>query len=384
MLKFTQLTSCISYPPKHKARLSTMHADIITAAISQFQNTLKFKNMVVHALNIATYMVLSGDSIPDSWNMKTPFENIPAVDDNTVCARNGDLHLASKNIIWDVEEVSDSTSTLNVSEFPIHRQKAEIKSSNKSHDTLVPTPKEHLYLRPPTYPQFDVSKPWIQTTVNNQAFVLYTTLPLIPTNQSEISVTTDISIMSKLDLLKLFPNRCIQTRHAMMYDMSTIPKTDLHKFEFDENLGVIFPISGFSLDDVRDNIIRYPHIYKLLRFVDGKYSSFYQQIEINGMLHNTIDVWDTLDNIQCIPRTSEYIKEYVVRRYLLERDKLHLDHSKPLYGTLDPFLTMFMPSDKYADYGYNNPVQLAMACVKSRVAYKQSRNPIIRAVNHAR
>ena len=298
---------------------------------------------------------------------------MPVVPDDSIFDVLGSLYLNLADIEWDVVE---SNSSIDFQET-VESTSSMVTCKSSTMRQAAPTPKEDLYIRPPMIPQFDVTKPWLQEVVNGQEYVIYTSLPVIPENQSQISVTTDISKMKSSDLLNLFPNRCIHTRAAVMYE----PYGDL---AFDENLGVIFPIEGFTHDEVRDNIIRYPHLYKLMRVVDGKFVSFYQNIELNGELHDVLQVWNELPDSKYIPKSTEYIKEYVVRRFLLERDKLHTENKWALYGTLEPFLTLFMESEKYAAYGYKDSLMLASQCVKSRVSYKQSRNPILRAVNYAK
>jgi hypothetical protein len=52
-----------------------------------------------------------------------------------------------------------------------------------------------------------------------------------------------------------------------------------------------------------------------------------------------------------------------------------------MYGTLKPFLTLFMPPEMYIQYGFNDVVDISRQCVLSRVSYKQSRNPILKRLN---
>lgn len=375
MIKFSQLIDKFQYPPRIRAKLSTMHASIITYAIVHFQNTLKFKTTIVYVLNLSTYYCISGDTIPKSWNFNNPLDNVPDVDPDIMYNRIGNRYLSLRDIDWDVSECDDK----HVISVQTSRPTKNLIDQSSGSTTNLPTPKEDLYIRPPVIPQFDVKKPWLHEYVNGQEYMIYTSLPLIPENQSQISVTTDISRLKPSDFLNLFPNHCIHTRSPAMYE----PYGDL---DYDPVLGVIFPISGFTLADVKDNILRYPHIYKLLRYLDDKYVSFYQYIELDGEIHKVLDVWNDIPDSRYIPKSSEYVKEYVVRRFLLERDKLHLNHKSRLYGTLEPFLTLFMPACDYVQYGYSDALGLATQCVQSRISYKQSRNPIlqmIKAVNQA-
>ena len=81
--------------------------------------------------------------------------------------------------------------------------------------------------------------------------------------------------------------------------------------------------------------------------------------------------------------TKPIIAEYVIRRYLLERDVKHIDHNYKPWGTLDKFLVLYMPYDMYIKHGYKNVVDIARQCVESRVSRIMSRNPIIRRLNES-
>jgi hypothetical protein len=119
-----------------------------------------------------------------------------------------------------------------------------------------------------------------------------------------------------------------------------------------------------------------------MREIDGKQCSFYSHIEIDGKLVNILDIWDELPESQIIPKQADFIKEYVVRRYLLERDIDGIKHKYPMFGDLDPFLTLPLTIADYKDFGYTDAVKLARQCVASRVNYKVSRNPIVRRLEH--
>lgn len=368
-MKFTQLTEVIKYPPAIRAKLSTLHSDIITFAVQNFRNTNRFKSDVITAINTISTMVLHGDTIPDTWNPKDPLVGLPSVEISNSTL--GDLFISSRNITWDVTEVAAQATAV----VP-QPAKVDIVAKSTTHSGglgKVETPKESLYIRPPVVPQFDCHSPWMRTSSG----CIYKSIPIPPMTQSDISITTDINGITDRHLLDLFPNHIVRTRAACMYETC-------ESMTLDPNIGLLLRIDGFTEDQIRSNIIQYPHFFKLQRVVDGKPTSFYSSIEIDGVLHNTLDVWDSLPDSRMIPKTSEFIKEYVVRRYLLERDVLKIEHKYPMYGTLLPFLTLFMPIGIYADYGYSDAVDLARQCVSARVSYKQSRNPILRGVagNH--
>ena len=181
--------------------------------------------------------------------------------------------------------------------------------------------------------------------------------------------------MTDAELMHLYPDQFVRTRSPILYEK-------VNGLPYDDQLGVIFPISNFKKEEIIDNIIKYPHLYKLKREVDGEIISFYDDIEIDGELLSIANVWDTLPEAKYIPRQSDYIKEYVVRRYLLERDH-GVQHKYPMYGSLDPYLTLFMPPSDYVDRGYKDVLQIVKDCVNSRVRFKTTRNPILKRLNLA-
>lgn len=372
MIKFTQLTEKLKYPPKYRAELSELHSDVIVHGMKTFKNTSSFKRSVVNTINIISYHVISGDTMPDSWDRNAPITSIDSIDVDLYKDVIGDLYITPRDIEWDITESNADVESY----YPQAKATKTSIPDRRSAELppyIEPTPKDHLYIKPPLIPQFDVNKPWLDVVKNGNRYTIYCSLPIIPTIQNEISVTTDVSVMTNNDLIKLFPNHFIRTRSSAMYEV-------YDGLTFDKDLGTIFPIDRFTEQQIRDNIIKYPHLYKLMRLIDGKGVSFYSNIEIDGILYNTTDVWDSLPDSKKIPRNSEFIKEYVVRRYLLERDIKGINHKYPMFGTLEPFLTLFTTPSDYEKYGYSNAAELGKRCVQSRVSYLQSRNPVIRAV----
>lgn len=382
MVKFTQLPDKLIYPARIRAKLSTLHSGVITYVVSNFKNTAKYKRQVVDTLNTISVYIKNNDALPSDWNVSNPLTNLELLDSSFCEDTLGNLCIKVKDIIWDVQESETdeqiSTDTVvtatTVSEDTVTSSKVvNVKPKRNIGVVVSPTPKENLYIKPPTIPQFDASKPWLQSQLNQNVYTIYESLPIIPVNQSQISVTTDVSKMTIMDMMKLYPNHFIRTRAATMYENHA-------GLTLDDDIGIILPIVGFSPTQVKDNIIKYPHIYKLTRYMNNKFTSFYSNIEIDSELHDTLSIWDSLPDSKKMPRNSEFIKEYVVRRYLLERDILGVEHKYPLFGTLEPFLTLFTTSDDYIRLGYTDVTDIAKQCVISRVSYKRSRNPILRMV----
>ncbi len=362
-MNFTQLNDKLPYPAKLKARLSTCHSDIISYAIDNFQDERDFKNKIIKAMNAVSYILIKGDSLP-KMPPDNPLINLPDIDadecERLLCS----LYIDYAKVDWDIDDTySTPVNTVSkIKETEIFKQKSEL-----------PTPKEDLYIKPPIVPLFDIDKPWLNVEIDGEVYTIYTSLPIIPETQRDISVTTNVDLMTKSDLMNLYPNQFIRTRAACMYDK-------VEGLNFDELLGIIFPIANFSSEQIQDNIIKYPHFYKLKRKVDDKFTSFYSHIEIDGALYDTLEIWDTLPESRKIPKTTEFIKEYVVRRYLLERDELHIQHKYPLFGSLDPFLTLFTTPLEYQRFGKWDVEEIARSCVSARVQYLQTRNPILRKV----
>lgn len=416
-IKFTNISDKYAVNKSVKGKVSALHSLIITYVVEHFKDTKKYKQQVVDALNIITYALYADEPLPFDWSVSNPLQNLPHVDTEFVEDTLGDIFLTVEGIEWDVKptdfengandmvnittacsQVSSSTTenqhhvAVAAGSIPqIDLKKSATNAYTKAPSTstvvspirhtrpdtnvMAPTPKQDLYIQPPTVPQFDYSRPWIRGIDGADSLVIYTTLPEIPTKQNEISVTTDVTKMRYDELMRLYPNCIIHTRASVMY-------VETPGIELDNDIGLIFPIEGFTREQVIDNIIRYPHIFKLIRLVDGQAYSFYSHIEIDGELKGTLDVWDNLPESKIIPRQAEFVKEYVVRRYLLERDVKGIKHNYPIFGTLDEFLTLFMPSDCYIKRGYVATEDIAKQCVLSRVSYKQSRNPVLRRLGY--
>lgn len=390
-IKLTDITERYAIPKRSKATVSQAHSALITYAISHFQNTRKFKQRVVDALNIITYCVFEKEAPSFDWKVDDPLSTISKYDMDLVEDSLGDYMLAIDSIDWNVDPVIDTMPSAilekgNKSEVatvlastatPAYTKSVSTHSNSAAKSTKhleSLTPKEDLYIQSPKYPQFDHSKIWLSASSGDTQLCIYTTLPEIPVKQNQISVTTDLSAMTDSELMNLFPNHIIHTRGPMLYE-------HIEGLKYDKDLGNIFPIEGFTECEVVDNIIKYPHLYKLKRNLgDNVFKSFYEDIEIDGKLISIAQIWDSLPEAEVIPKHSDFIKEYVVRRYLLERDS-GINHKYPLFGKLDPYLTLFMPPEDYITRGYRDTLSIVKQCVSSRIAYKQSRNPILRRLN---
>lgn len=401
-IRFTDIPEKYAVPRMYRGKQSEMHSAVVTYVFDHYRDTKKYRQTVVDALNRLTYCVMQNEPPSFKWVSTDPLDTMPDIDIDLVEATLGDFYLTSDAIEWDVSpsqifadtaSESDSVQPSDTDDVapkvvPVNKPKPVAHSSTVTNRLLhaakqesrleasgktVPTPKEDLYIQPPHCLRFDVSKVWMSSKVGNDDLVIYTTLPEVPQCQNEISITTDLSLMTDSELMALYPNHVIHTRAAAMYEK-------YEGIEYDDDLGCIIPIEGFTKDQVVDNIIKYPHLYRLRKMSsDGKLQPFFSTIEIDGELKVTSEVWDTLPESKIVPRDSEFIKEYVIRRYLLERDS-GVKHSYPMVASLDPFLTLFMPYTRYKERGYIDTLSIVKQCVTSRIHYKQSRSPILRRI----
>lgn len=373
-IKFTDISDKYDVSRVVKGKISELHAKLITYVVPRFRNSNQYKQQVVDALNIITYAVYANDPLPFNWSAKDPFKNMPQIEETLLQETLGDVYLTVDGIEWDMEpSYSDDIPIQSgvIALQPKPREATPKQSFSGMVGVTNPTSKQDLYIQSPVVPQIDYTKVWMSGIVDSETYTIYETLPRIPTKQNEISCTTNPSQMTDKELLRLYPNVRIKTRAACMYE--SIQGIKLHPV-----LGLILPIKEYTEQQLIDNLIQYPHFFKLAREVDGKQCSFYSHIEIDGKLVNILDVWDDLPESQIIPKQADFIKEYVVRRYLLERDIDGIKHNYPMFGDLDPFLTLPLTVADYKDFGYTDTVKLARQCVASRVNYKVSRNPIVR------
>ena len=368
-IKFTNISETYKVQRSVKGKLGELHSSVITYVIKHFDGTMAYKQKVVKVLNILTYALYASEPLPLDWRKDAPFTNIPEIDDDLIEETLGDVYLTVDAIEWDIQ-VADAPVVVSGTTFRSVEPAAEQPVVKDI--TIKETPPTDLYIQAPDIPQFDVSKPWVQKQCGSDLLTIYTTLPEIPQRQRDISITTDISKMHDTDLMRLYPNQLVHTRAPIMYT----PQTNM---DFDKDFGVILPIDDYTREQIIDNIIKYPHLYKLAREQNDELVSFYAYMEINGELVDTLSVWDSLEISKWIPKNAEFIKEYIVRKYLMDIEYKGATFKYPIFGTLDPFLTLFMPASEYAKRGYD-VIDLAKRCVNSRISYKQSRSPILRRI----
>lgn len=370
-----------SYPSTVRAMLSTAHGNVVSQFISAGKSDAASKKKVVHILNCISYMFLSGDSISPSWSIDDPMSTYKDIDEDileTFLSKYNLYISSSKEVDWKsaVSEMKVDESHESIAIDNFSRSKSSLEATVTTQESITnPTDKSDLYIQSPTVPQFDSKSVWASGFVDGTQYCIYSSLPKVPTKQNEISVTTDVNIMTDSELRKLFPNKLIRTRATSMYEGQT-------NLRLDPILGVILPIEGYTEDELVDNLIKYPHLFRLTREIDGELKSFYNSIEIDGELYNITDVWKDLPESKYIPYSKDFLKEYVVRRYLLERDIKGIQHRYSMYGSLDPYLTLFTSIQDYINMGRKDILDIARQCVQARVNYKRTRNPILRRIDN--
>lgn len=380
-IRFYDIPDRIKYPANCQAKLTDLHNEIIQYASDNFSSKVSFKRSVIKAMNTVSYLLISGDTIPSGWKPQNLTSGLPDISEDSLKSKLKNCYVPQTSIDWSelVEADNDSIDpSINKdnesvridSEFSFKQIENSEQFAAVSHSEP-----EDLYLQGPLIPQIDTSKIYASGEIDGTKLVIYHSLPIVPTRQCEISVTTDVSLLSERDLMKLYPDRRFYTRNSDLYR-----KVD--GLYYEEGLGCVLPIKDFSRSQIIDNMIKYPHLENILRLgksaSGAKYVEFWKFIEIGGELHRTKDIWDSLPESSFIPKSKFFMEEYVIRRYLLERDVEGINHRFKMFGSLDPFLTLFMDSDSYIRYGYKNVVEIARQCVCSRVSYKKSRNPILR------
>lgn len=428
-IKLADVADRLPVPPRILGKFQQHYDELYEWICSNFQNREKFKKNAVYKINLLTYFLVEDGDVPSNWlalvaqnelhtdihsgtiqrtilNCMLYVDNIDwseCVDSSVnnasvdVCTASDADSAAKSNKTRSVELGSGETGVSNYSFVAKTHEGANYSGQTKQMDTQPDlsaasdnavddeyeqlaareltekeqTPKEDLFITVPKYPKIG--------NMSDLPNDIRVSLPIAPSKQCEISATTRLSDMSEADLLNLFPKQFIRTRSPLMYESRK-------GITLDPLYGLLIPVEGFTDAQVRDCIIRYPHIFQLARQdEDGNYRSFYNELEIDGELVNVLKVWQYLPEAKIIDINSlstrkeqiEFIKEYVIRRYLLERDVAGVQHKYDVRGSLPEFMTLFMPADMYADEGYDNALSLARTCVRGRISYLKTRNPRI-------
>lgn len=386
-IRFTEIPERLKYSAKYQGVLSSLHSDIICRVSETFSGSQNEKHAITDILNYVSFMYYRDGRLPDDWNIEDMFNSISYVEPYKLKSVLGETFIRYSDISWNIEPVfiSDDKS-LKIPDY----KSPEISDSKFTPAGMVskPVPTNNSTLKEistisdislygPVIPRIDTSKIYTRSSIDGTIYCIYHSLPEIPSKQCEISLTTDPDTLSDFDYLNLYPNNVLNVRNAEMYK----EYTGLYTHPL---LGVIFPIEDFTQDQIIDNIIRYPNVEDIFRIgtVAGnkKFITFGKYIEIDGKLELTKNVWDGFKNIENIPKTKEFIQEYVVRRYILEKEIKNIQHNYEMFGILDEYLSLFMPISEYNNLGYTDNLGMAKKCVMSRISYISSRNPVLRRI----
>ena len=280
-----------------------------------------------------------------------------------------------------VTSLSSAKKSSSTSEFKSVESKSNIKSKQavkSSTNVKFDVDDDEYWVQSvrldfPMIPQPNSRDVRYETTAHNQQYCIYGE-SILPWNQSQITCLTDVNRFNKSDILRLFPLIRLYTRSPYMY-------REYDKLDYDEDLGVIFKISGFTQKQIRQNILEYPHLDFLDREVkiNGKMTTipFWKHIEIDGEIQLTASIWGQTKDTKNLPKTESFMREYVVRKYILESTLGGIEHKYPMRGSLKPFLTLYAPPEYYIDHGYD-PFEIGRKCIEARQSFKFTRNPVVK------
>lgn len=233
-----------------------------------------------------------------------------------------------------------------------------------------------------TMPAIDCTQIYLKSLdLAGRPIDVYPTLPTIPTNQCEVSATTNIDTMIDMDFLKMFPDKVIRARHPMMYGTFT-DVVNVHgdpmEIEVDEVLGYIPVINGYTREQIIDNIIKYPQFTYWYRQEGRDRTPFTKYVEIDGELVPRMK-WlrESKDpDLNNVPGNEYFIKDYMYRKYILDEEYDGIKHKYPPFGTYGPFMSLFMPKELYQKFGYKDVASIGRQCVQNRIDFFRSRNPL--------
>lgn len=373
----------------HLSKISELDSKLVEYVQSAGVNSYRDKLDAVRKLNSIAYQVIIGDYVDIDPSDPKDYDSIVAIDDSECQSILGNLFIKIGDIDWDVDRAAPSNSQ-DVSASSIEgvhgfRQLFPETSNNQTYteydvvDTVSSGNRESkdrdISFAFKKVPKLDPDKVWaVGHDVYGRQVPIYVTLPEIPRVQNDITVTTDINKMSKQDLLNLFPTKRLRPRHEELYEQ--VPG-----FDWDPILGYIPRILDFTKDQIIENLIKYPKFSLLFRTVGEQRVSFTNFIELD---EGNIVPWNVAAEISpdmvALPKSKIFYRDYIVRRYLLERDILHVEHRYPMFGTFDPFMTLFTTMDEYSKLGYSDFESMARQCVVGRVKFFQTRNPLVRGL----
>lgn len=226
------------------------------------------------------------------------------------------------------------------------------------------------------YPTFDSSRVWNEGIgkTDGRYYCVYVATPEVPCLPVDVNITTDITKANDADCVHLFPTEVLKFRPEYMY--RHIPNCYYHPL-----LGAILPIEGYTVEQLIDNIIKYPFVDELCRRnAKNQRYTLWNRVEVNGELVPAEKIWNTLPISELVPHSSKLGREYFSRKYLLDRDIKGVKYKYPIENDLQPYVILFMPPEAYESLGYNDLVGMGRQCLENRRKYIRSMNPIIKQI----
>ena len=427
LIDFISLPNYYRLLCRHKnvgAKIETAVADIVSKNCRSL-NTRKSRIAICDLLNRVVYQYISDPSY------KYVEGEVPDVGDIDIEQELGDLFITINKVDFDscpVEDaiLEDANECLSNQSGAVSSSKENIQGASRSEpdehidldnasvvDLMLESQQKHRdeeFHIPPGYELFyadttsdgyqvsqdrsDISlltstMPAIDCThiylksldLAGRPINVYPTLPTIPTNQCEVSATTNIDTMIDMDFLKMFPDEVIRARHPMMYGTFT-DVVNVHgdpmEIEVDEVLGYIPVINGYTREQIIDNIIKYPQFTYWYRQEGRDRTPFTKYVEIDGELVPRMK-WlrESKDpDLNNVPGNEYFIKDYMYRKYILDEEYGGIKHTYPPFGTYGPFMSLFMPKELYQKFGYNDVASIGRQCVQNRIDFFRSRNPL--------
>lgn len=427
MIDFISLPNYYRLLCRHKnvgAKIETAVADIVSKNCRSL-NTRKSRIAICDLLNRVVYQYISDPSY------KYVEGEVPDVGDIDIEQELGDLFITINKVDFDscpIEDaiLEDANESLSNQSEAVSSSKENIQGASRSEpdehidldnvsvvDLMLESQQKHrdeqfhippgyelfyadttsdgyqvsqdrsdISLLTSTMPAIDCTQVYLKSLdLAGRPINVYPTLPTIPTNQCEVSATTNLDTMIDMDFLKMFPDEVIRARHPMMYGTFT-DVVNIHgdpmEIEVDEVLGYIPVINGYTREQIIDNIIKYPQFTYWYRQEGRDRTPFTKYVEIDGELVPRMK-WlrESKDpDLNNVPGNEYFIKDYMYRKYILDEEYGAIRHKYPPFGTYGPFMSLFMPKGLYKKYGYKDLASIGRQCVQNRIDFFRSRNPL--------
>lgn len=367
--------------------MSDKTSEIVSSVSANFTGSRLQKRRIIDIVNSQNTAICLGDTFTYDVSYLNDFHSIYSDDDMKQVL--GSAYVSFDSVTWDIDIAYSSTTSSGSDHSSTEKEESDTKSVSDNNFIISSsvqlhsdssseeyheyrTSREDISFQFPKFPRFDPKQIWgLCEDDGGRVIPIYKSLPEIPEKQNEITITTEWKTMTDSEFMRLYPDHTINTRRDEMY----IKRPG---YDYDDLVGFVPKISGFSRDQIIDNIIKYPQFNFMYRYVNGKRISFMKHIEVDGKLLTLDEAINEVDDMQLLPDNKVFYWDYIVRRYLLERDNCIVDHKYPLIGYFHPFITLFTTPSIYKSRGYNDVLDMAKQCVRCRVLFYQSRNPLTR------